>query len=144
MDGTRYAICLFICLFMFIYLFICIYIHSLLADPPDIDEGPFIPQPPFVRPGDMTVRINTPAYIVDGFILTLVCRLVSGTRPITIMWFRNGHPYPAGGHNSRITVSDYEDDEIFTCRAVNIVGFDMENTTVNGKYFLLNKVDIES
>ena len=106
---------------------------SLLADPPDIDEGPFIPRPPTILHGDMTVTIGTPTYIVDGFSLTLVCDIVSGTRPITIMWLRNGVPYPAGGNQSVITILDtvYNHDDVFTCRADNIVGFDMENTTIN-------------
>ena len=126
MDSTRHAI--YMCV---------IYIYSLLGDPPDIDEGPFIPLPPTLPPGDRTVKINTPAYIVDGFNLTLVCNIASGTRPITIMWLRDRQLYPAGGNNSVITVSDYTDGEAFTCRAENVVGFDMENTTVNvfGKYF---------
>ena len=75
--------------------------------------------------------INTPAYIVDGFDLTLICNIASGTHPITIMWLRDGQPYPAGGNNSTITVSDYTDGEVFTCRAENVVGFDTENTIVN-------------
>ena len=115
--------------------YVCvIYIHSLLGDPPDIDEGPFIPRPSTVPPGDRTVDINTPAYIVDGFDLTLMCRIASGTRPITIKWFRNGQP---GGNNSVITVSDYTDGENIACRADNDIGFDIENTTVNvfGKHF---------
>ena len=81
----------------------------MLADPPDIDEGPLIPQPPTVMPGDMTVTIGTPTYVVDGFDVTLVCNLVSGTRPITIMWFRNGVPDLTRGNLSTITVTDYND-----------------------------------
>ena len=112
------------------------YLHKSLDGPPDIDEGPFIPQPPAVSPGDRTVVINTPAYIVDGFNVTIVCNLASGAHPITIMWLRDGQPYPAGGNNSVITVSDYTDGEVFTCRAENDIGSDIENTTVNvfGKY----------
>ena len=104
--------------------------HTLSDNPPDIDEGPFIPLPPTLLPGDMMVMIGAPAYIVDGFYLTIVCNLANGTRPITIMWLRDGQPYAAGGNNSVITVSDYTDGEVFTCRADNIVGFDTENTTV--------------
>ena len=107
-----------------------IYMHTSLDDPPDIDEGPFIPLPPTLPPGDMMVMIGAPAYIVDGFDLTIVCNIANGTRPITIMWLHDGQPYPAGGNNSIITISDYTDGEVFTCRANNIVGFDMENTTV--------------
>ena len=105
----------------------------LLGVPPDIDEGPFIPHPPTVMPGDMTVIIGTPTYIVDGFDVTLVCNIASGTSPITIMWIRNGASYPAGGNQSIITVpdTDYNDGDVFTCRADNIIGFDMESTTIN-------------
>ena len=105
----------------------------LLADPPDIDEGPFIPQPPTIMPGDMTVTIGTPTYIVDGFDLTVVCDIASGTHPITIMWIRNDVPYPAGGNRSVITIpdTDYEDGDVFFCRADNVVGFDVENTTIS-------------
>jgi len=59
-----------------------------------------------------------------------MCRIASGTSPITIRWFRNGQPYPAGGNNS-VTVSDYTDGENIACRADNDIGFDIENTTVN-------------
>ena len=105
----------------------------LLADPPDIDEGPFIPPPHIVMPGNMTVTIGTPSYIVYGFYLTLVCDIVNGTRPITIMWLRNDAPYPAGGNQSVITIpsTDYNNGDVFTCRADNIVGYDMKNTTIN-------------
>ena len=104
-----------------------------LADPPDIDEGPFISQPPIVMPGNMTVTIGTPTYIVVGFDLTVVCDIASGTHPITIMWIRNDMLYPAGGNQSVITIpdTDYEDGDVFFCRADNIVGFDIENTTIN-------------
>ena len=122
-----------------------IYIDSLLGDPPDIDEGPFLPLPSAVPPGDRTVMINTPAYVEYGYNLTLVCNIASGTHPITIMWLRDGQPYPAGGNNSVITVSDYTNGENITCRAENVVGFDMESTTVNvfGKGFLLSNIDID-
>ena len=77
--------------------------------------------------------IGTPIYIVDGFNVTLVCHIASGTRPITIMWLHNNAPYPAGGNHSVITIpdTDYDDGDIFTCRADNIVGFDMENSIIN-------------
>ena len=49
------------------------------------------------------------------------------------MWLRNGLLYPAGGNQSVITISDtdYNDGDVFTCRVDDIVGFDMENTTIN-------------
>ena len=133
MDGTKHAICV-------------IYMHALLGDPPDIDEGPFMPLPPALRPGDRTVRINTPAYIVDGFNLTLECNLVGGTPPITIKWLRDGQPYQARGNNSVITVFDYVDGEEFTCRANNSIGFDIKNTTIKvfGKLICVIKTHHES
>ena len=112
----------------------CIYYYVLLlADPPDIDEGLFIPQPPTIIPGDITVTIGTTVYVVDGSDVILVCNLVNGTRPITIRWIRNGASYPAGGNQSIITIpdTDYNDGDNFTCRAENIVGFDEETTMIN-------------
>ena len=124
-NNSKIELCLpgFFCYSCFIYI----------ADPPDIDEGPFIPQPPTIIPGDMTVMIGTPTYVIDGFDITLVCNIASGTRPITIRWIRNGASYPAGGNRSTITVpdTDYNDGDDFTCRADNIVGFDEETTMIN-------------
>ena len=81
----------------------------------------------------MIFSIGTPVYVVNGFDVTLVCNLVSGTRPITIRWICNGASYPAGGNRSTITIpdTDYNDGDVFTCRADNIVGFDEESTTIN-------------
>ena len=47
------------------------------------------------------------------------------------MWFRNGVPDLTRGNLSTITVTDYNDGDVFTCRADNIVGFDEENTTIH-------------
>ena len=104
-----------------------------LGLPPNIDEGPFIPQPNNVIPGDMTVRIGSPAYVVDGFNVTIVCNIVSGTRPITIMWLRNGVLDSSRGNVSTITVDDYDNGDVFTCRAESVVGFDVVNTTIYGE-----------
>ena len=103
----------------------------LLGVPPAIDEGPFIPPPDNVMPGEMTVAIGTPVYVVDGFDVTIDCNILSGTRPITISWLRNGQPDPSFGNQSSITVDNYNDGDVFICRADNIVGFDMGNTTIN-------------
>ena len=118
-------------MYLFDYFAYLIKLFVLLGVPPDIDEGPFIPQPSDVMLGNMTVRIGTPVYVVDGFNVTIVCNIPTGTHPITIMWLHNGAPYPTGGNISTITVTDYNDGDVFTCRADNIVGFDMESTTIN-------------
>ena len=103
----------------------------LLGTPPNIDEGPFIPLPPLLPPGDMEVQIGSPAYVVDRFDVTIVCDIASGTRPITISWFHNGVLDSTRGNVSTITVSNYNDGDLFTCRADNDIGFDMESTTIN-------------
>ena len=53
---------------------------------------------------------------------------------------------PTRGNVSTITVTNYNDGDVFTCRADNDVGFDEESTTINvfGKwiannYCILNK-----
>ena len=38
---------------------------------------------------------------------------------------------PTRGNVSTITVTDYNDGDVFTCRADNDVGFDEESTTIN-------------
>ena len=63
--------------------------------------------------------------------MTIVCDILSGARPITIRWFRDGVLDLTRGNVSTITVTDYTDDEEFTCRAHNNVGFDEESTTIN-------------
>ena len=90
-----------------------------------------MPLPPSVPPEDMEIKIGSPAYVFDGFDITLVCDILSGTRPITIRWFRNGAPDSTRGNVSTITVTDYNDGDVFTCRADNDVGFDMKSTTIN-------------
>ena len=63
--------------------------------------------------------------------MTIVCDILSGTLPVTVTWFRNGVLDPTRGNASTITVTDYNNSDVFTCRAENDVGFDMENTTIN-------------
>ena len=103
----------------------------LIGAPPYIDEGPFVPPPPLVIPGDMEVQIGSPGYLIDGFYVTIVCNIINGTRPITIMWFYNGVADPTRGNVSTITVTYYNDGDEYTCRAENDVGFDNESTTIN-------------
>ena len=107
------------------YVFIC-----NIGIPPDIDEGPFIPQPKDLMAGDVTVMIGTPVYVVDGFNVIIDCNVLNGTPPITIIWLHNGVADPNRGNATNITVDDYHDGDVFTCRADNVVGFDIANTTI--------------
>ena len=47
------------------------------------------------------------------------------------MWFHNGMVDPTTENETTITVNDYNDGDVFTCRADNIVGFDEKSTTLN-------------
>ena len=107
------------------------YIYTFIGTPPDIDEGLFMPQPPTVPPGDIEVKIGSPAYVVNGSDVTIVCDILSGTHPITISWLCNGEPDPTRSNVSTITVTDYNDGEEFTCRADNDIGFDEKSSTIN-------------
>ena len=80
----------------------------------------------------MEVHIGSSAYVIEGADITLVCDILSGTPPITIMWFHNGGVFdPTRGNVSTITVTNYNDGDVYTCRAENDVGFDEESTTIN-------------
>ena len=90
-----------------------------------------MPLPDIIPPEDVKVKIGSPVYVVDGFDVTIVCNIVNGTRPITIMWLHNGVVDPTRGNVSTITVTNYNDGDVFTCIAENDVGFDMKITTIN-------------
>ena len=111
--------------------------NCCIGTPPHIDEGPFVPQPDDFILGDMTVMIGTPVYVVGGFDITIVCNIVNGTTPINITWLRNGVTDPTRGNVSTITVDDYKDGDMFTCRADNIAGYDMESTTIIGELYII-------
>ena len=102
----------------------------MLGDPPEIDEGSFVSRPPIAIPGNQRVKIGSPVYLYGGFDVVIDCRIVSGTRPITIEWFRNGSPHPTQGSVSAITITDAGNVDVFKCRADNIIGFDTESTTI--------------
>ena len=111
-----------------------------LLDPPDIDEGPFVPKPSFITRESKRVKIGTPVYVHSGFDVIIDCNIVNGTPPINITWFRNGSPYPTRGNVSTITITDVRNNEVFQCRADNEIGFDIENTTIyveSGKYMYI-------
>ena len=76
------------------------------------------------------VQIGTPAYVIGGNDITIKCNIASGTRPITISWFRNGLEDTSFGNVSTITVSNVNDGDIYSCRADNRFGFDEEATMI--------------
>ena len=112
-------------------------IAIFLLDPPDIDEGLFVPRPATITKGNKRVKIGTPLYGYIGFYAVIDCNIVNGTPPITITWFRNGSPYPTETNNFiTIRLTGAHNGDVFECRADNNIGFDTESTTIyvlNGK-----------
>ena len=111
----------------------------LLVVPPDINEGPFEPQPDPITPGDKTVQIGTPVYVLGRNDVSIVCDIASGAPPITIRWFINGMEDTSFENLSTITITDVcadDDRDMYMCRAENDNGFDEETTTINvfGEY----------
>ena len=99
--------------------------------PPDIDEGSHASRPSIITRGNKRVKIGTPVYVYKGFDVIIDCKIVYGTPPITIKWFRNGSPDPTRGNVSTITITDASNGDVFKCRADNNIGFDTENTTIH-------------
>jgi len=93
-----------------------------------------MPLPTSIDAGLNTVKIGSPAYIIDGYDLTIVCRTVSGTPPITITWFHNGILDLSWMNASTITILNVGLNLIgdnYTCRASNDVGYDEHTTIIN-------------
>ena len=109
-------------------------IAIFLLDPPDIDEGSFVPRPSVIIRGNKRVKIGTPVYVYSGYDVIIDCKTVDGTPPINITWFRNGSPYPIEGNVSTITITDARNGDVLKCRADNDIGFDTENTTIYVEY----------
>lgn len=89
-----------------------------------------VAQPSYVENGVITVRIGTPAYIVHGFSVNIVCNVIRAELPVTISWLRNGKFDLSRGNFSIITVTDATDDDVFTCRASNKVQAYEKSTTI--------------
>ena len=112
------------------------YCFIYILDPPDIDEGSYVPRPSIITRGNKTVNIGTPVYVHTGYDVIIDCNIVNGTPPITIQWFRNGSLDSTRGNVSTITITNANNGDVFKCRANNIMGFDSENTVIyeSGKY----------
>ena len=105
----------------------------IIGTPPNIDEGSLVGRPDPIPPGNKTVDVATPVYVIAGNDVTIVCNVASGTRPITISWLRNGVEDTSFGNVSIITISNVNFDDngdMYTCRAVNNIGYDEENTVL--------------
>ena len=57
-----------------------------------MSRGQCVPQPEVIPATDMIMMIGSPAYIVDGYDLTVTCNVTSGTGtpPVNISWYGNG------------------------------------------------------
>ena len=106
---------------------------------PEIDEGSHVPRPSVITKDKKRVKIGTPVFVYKGYDVIIDCKVVNGTSPINITWFRNGSPYPTRGNASTITITDASNGDVFKCRADNIIGFDTGKTTIYvecGKYII--------
>ena len=111
----------------------------LLGDPPDIDEGPYVPMPSTVTQDPQTIKIGTPVYTHSGFVgstpaITINCSIVSGNRPVTFTWYLNGSRDTSRGNVTSITINNARDNDVIMCRADNDIGFDEEMTNIRGTY----------
>ena len=101
---------------------------------PVIDGGQCVPQPQVIPNGDVTLMIGSPAYINDGYDLTLTCKAVHGI-PITISWYRDGVLDSSRGNTSTIKIENVDIDKdngaVYTCRADNDKGHDEQHTIVD-------------
>ena len=80
-----------------------------------------------------TAKIGTNINVFKGTDVILICKIIGGTPPINITWFRNGLPDPTRGNVSTITITDARNLDTFKCRADNIAGFDMETSHISVK-----------
>ena len=106
---------------------------------PEIDEGSHVPRPSVITKDKKRVKIGTPVFVYKGYDVIIDCKVVNGTSPISITWFRNGSPDPIRGNTSTITITDSVNGDVFKCRADNTIGFDAANTTIYvkcGKYII--------
>ena len=108
---------------------------AIATNPPTIAGGQCIPQPEVIPNTDVTVMIGSPAYIIDGFDLTITCNVSTGIPPINISWYHNGVVDPSRGNTSTITISNVDINKdngvVYTCRAENDEGYDEQLTIVN-------------
>ena len=78
--------------------------------------------------------IGSPAYINDGYDLTLTCKVVRGIS-VTISWYCDGVLDSSRGNTSTTTIENVDIDKdngaVYTCRADNDKGHDEQHTIVD-------------
>ena len=91
-----------------------------------------VSQPISVENGVMRVRIGSTAYIVDRFIVQIVCNATSNVNEhsVTISWLRNGEHDRTRGNVSMIIVTDANHGDVFTCVAENVLGYRTKTTKI--------------
>ena len=91
-----------------------------------------VSQPFSVENGVMRVRIGSTAYIVDGLTVQIVCNATTelGEHPITISWLHNEELDQTRGNVTKITVTDANHNDTFTCVAKNKFGFNRKETNI--------------
>ena len=100
----------------------------IALDPPDIDEASS--RSSFITATNKRAKIGSNIIFPKGYVI-IDCNIVGGTPPINITWFRNESPYPTEGNTSTtITITDPRNQDVFRCRADNIIGFDSEQSTL--------------
>lgn len=90
-----------------------------------------MPQPPApsVENGVVRVKIGSPAYVVDGLKVIIVCN-VNGGSPVRISWLHNDQPSPTRVNMTTATVNDASHGDVFTCIAENEMGIDKQSTRI--------------
>ena len=81
------------------------------------------------------MSVGSPVYVVRGYDLTIICKIVNGTPPMNFSWYRNGVLDSSKGNTSNITISNVriqrDNGVVYTCRVDNDGGYDEEFTSVN-------------
>ena len=87
--------------------------------------------PDSITPTDVTVKIGSPVYVLNGFDVIINCSILNGTPPVTIIWLRNRVLDSSLGSANSVTINDYMNGDEFTCRADNNIGYDKEISIIN-------------
>ena len=71
-------------------------------------------------------------YTVNGLIIIIICNVTIGEPPFIITWYRNEEVVNhLVGNVSTVTVTDAEDDDVFTCKVDGIrMGSDQQDTII--------------
>ena len=100
-------------------------------------------KPHSVENGVIAVNVGSTVYTVNGLSIIIICNVTTGEPPLIITWHRNDKllDHRSVGNVSTITVTDATEDDVFTCKADNRMGFDQQSTTIrfaNNKFCIHN------